>query len=91
MAKKEYDSCVMKRDWAHYKTCNECPQKKTCAEKWSWWQRAIETVMVWNYLRKIGKKLKRMFGGTKLSKRDIRYMRRQSKYPKLNSNKKLQK
>lgn len=83
MAKKEYDSCVAKRDWKNYKTCNECTAKKTCAEKWSWWQRAIETVMVWNYRRKIGKELKRTFGGAKLSKQQIRSIK--SKYPKLNS------
>ena len=83
--KKQYDSCVAKRSWVQYKTCNECPQKKTCEERWTWWQRAIETVMVWLYRRKINRKLKDVFGGTKLSKRDIRNMRGQSKYPKLNS------
>lgn len=70
--KKQYDSCVFKRDWARYKTCNECPQKKTCTDKYSWWQRLEESVMVWNYRRKIGKELKRMFGGTKLTKKQIR-------------------
>lgn len=83
MAKKEYDSCVAKRDWKNYKTCNECTAKKTCAEKWSWWQRVIETVMVGWYRWRINRKLKDVFGGTKLSKRDIRDIK--SKYPKLNS------
>lgn len=85
MAKKEYDSCVAKRDWKHYKTCNECTAKKTCTEKWSWWQRAIETVMVGWYRWRINRKLKKVFAGTHLKKRDIRNMRGQSKYPKLNS------
>ena len=85
MAKKEYDSCVAKRDWQHYKTCNECTAKKTCAEKWSWWQRVIETVVVGWYRWRINRKLKAVFAGTKLNKRDIRNMREQSKYPKLNS------
>ena len=83
--KKKYDSCVVKRDWKSYKTWNECGIKKTCNVRWSWWQRAIETVMVGWYRRKINKKLKGVFGGTKLSKRDIRDMRDRSKYPKLNS------
>ena len=83
--KKQYDSCVAKRYWKSYKTCNECTSKNKCEERWTWWQRAIETVMVGWYRRKINKKLKGVFGGTKLSKRDIRSMRGQSKYPKLNS------
>ena len=81
--KKEYDSCVMKRDWKSYKTCNECTSKKTCTERLSWWQRAIESVFVGWYRIRINRQLKRVFGHTKLSKRDIRNM-----YPKLNSQKK---
>ena len=68
--KREYDSCVFKRDWAHYKTCNECPTR--CKDRYNWYQRIIETVMVWWYRRKIKRELQRTFGGTKLSKRQIR-------------------
>ena len=73
--KREYDSCVFKRDWAHYKPCNECPTK--CKDRYNWYQRIIETVMVWLYRRKIKRELQRTFLGTKLNKQQIRRLKRQ--------------
>ena len=70
MAKKEYDSCVAKRDWQHYKTCNECTAKCTGRPNWFW--RAIESVMVWWYRVRIDYHLKRVFGNTKTTKKQLR-------------------
>ena len=81
--KKKYDSCVVKRDWKSYKTCNECGIKKTCTKRWPFWQRVIESVAVGFYRWRIKRQLKRVFGNAKMTKRDIRNM-----YPKLNSNEK---
>ena len=80
--KKKYDSCVVKRDWKSYKTCNECGIKKTCTKRWLFWQRVIESVAVGFYRWRIKRQLKRVFGNVKMSKRGIRTM-----YPKLNSKK----
>ena len=85
---KTFDSCVRKRNWAHYKTCNECTAK--CTGRPNWFERAMESVMVWWYRVRINFHLKRVFGGTKLTKKQIRRISDKTKenmYPKLNSKK----
>ena len=63
--KREYDSCVAKRNWQHYKTCNECSLCKICyhEDKPHWFGRLIESVVVGIYRWRINRKLKPLFRG----------------------------
>lgn len=67
-------SCVRKRDWKSYKTCNECGIRKKCEhqDKPGFFGRLVESVVVGWYRRRINGKLRKMFG--RMSKNDVRKM-----------------
>lgn len=72
MENKKIDSCVFKRDWRFYKTCNECQTKNKCnrPDKFNWFERIIEQISVWLYRVRIKIRLSRMFKG--VTKRDVK-------------------
>lgn len=63
--KREYDSCVAKRDWLHYKTCNACDLHKTCTHEnnGGWFSRMIESLIVGIYRWRINRRLRPIFRG----------------------------
>lgn len=72
---KKIESCVRKRDWRFYTTCNACNLVKSCEHecKPNWFGRAVETVVVWWYRRSIRKGLRRTFAG--LRRKDVKNLR----------------
>lgn len=86
--KKKIDSCVFKRDWRYYKTCNECGIVRQCSrpDKFNWFERIIEQIAVWWYRVRIRRRLGKMFHG--VSKRDVKRASYQIKNARkqLNSN-----
>ena len=76
---KEKLTCVPKRDWRYYKTCNECGIKNKCTrgDKPGWFGRIVETIVVGWYRRKINKGLRGMFGH--LDKKTVRRLRDETK------------
>lgn len=56
-------TCVCKRDWKSYKTCNECGIMKECEhkDKPNWFGRLVESIVVGWYRRRINGKLRGMF------------------------------
>ena len=59
--KKKYDSCVFKREWIHYKTCYECPARRTCYHMPNAFTQIGEAIIVGLYRWRINSKLKRLF------------------------------